>query len=163
MRSIATTQITRHDDAVTGRARILLLALLTSSACVNGYTQNRGLHYIETREGDEQLVRTSPPPPRAYEAYLRARLALERDPPQLDAAREQVWIALRWQPNDPQLWTLLAEIEWRAGALDEAGAALEQALDLRPGYREALELQAQLAGPKASARAQASEASHRAE
>lgn len=123
----------------------LAAALALCGACVNGYMANRGLHYITNADGEQVLVRSSPPSPAAYEAYLRARLALEREGADLDAARTQAFVALRWQPNDPQLWTLLAEIEWRAGDTIAAEAALEQALRLRPGFVEALALRSELA------------------
>ena len=127
------------------RALALLLLPAALGACVNRYAVNRGLHYIEDEQGEQTLVRSDPPAPAAYEAYLRARLALERDPPALDEARSQVFNALRWEQQDPLLWTLLAEIEWHAGNTLEAEAALEQALSLQPDFVNALALQAKLA------------------
>jgi predicted Zn-dependent protease len=110
----------------------------------NGYYVNRGLHYITDTDGNEQLVRSSPTSPGAYEAYLRARLALERTPPQLDEARGYILDALRWQDRDPQLWTALAEIEWQLGNFAAAEQAIDHALVLRPGYAEAERLLASM-------------------
>ena len=113
---------------------------------------HRGLHYI-----DGELVESTPPAPAAYEAYLRARLALEREPVDLDAARGHVLDALRWQPDEPQLWTVMAEIEWRRGEFEAAKGALAKALELQPGYREAERLQAKLRSATPSATAQVDE------
>lgn len=108
------------------------------------YQVNRSLHYITDEDGNEQLVRTTPPPPGAYEAYLRARLALERTPAQLDEARGHILDALRWHDADPQLWTTLAEIEWQMGNFAAAEQAIDRALALRPGYDEAERLLAHM-------------------
>lgn len=124
-------------------AAIATLAL-TSGCWTSAYTVHRGLHYVHDEDGAEQLVRTPPPSPAAYEAYLRARLALERDPPELDEARGHILDALRWQPDEPQLWTVKAQIEWQAGDFAAAEAALARALALRPGYAEAQRLAAQM-------------------
>jgi cytochrome c-type biogenesis protein CcmH/NrfG len=110
----------------------------------NGLYVNRGLHYIADQDGNEQLVRSSPPPPGAYEAYLRAKLAFERTPPLLDEARAHILDALRWQDGDPQLWTMLAEIEWQLGNFAAAEQAIDRALVLRPGYAEAEQLLANM-------------------
>ena len=87
------------------------VVLVLASGCVNGYLVNRDLHYVVDEEGNEQLVRTDSPPPAAYEAYLRARFALEGTPPDLELAHEQIRIALRWRPREAQLWLVLAEVE----------------------------------------------------
>lgn len=129
----------------------------TLAACVcvalcgcyaSGYAVNRGLHYVKDEAGNEQLVRSDPPSPAAYHAYLRARVALERQPPQLDEARGHIIDALRWDRHDPQLWTTLGEIEWKRGDIQAAERALDEALALRPGYPEAERL---LADVRASA------------
>jgi cytochrome c-type biogenesis protein CcmH/NrfG len=138
------------------RARSVLFigSLVVCSACwTTGYTANRGLHYVTDDDGEQRLVRSTPPAPAAYEAYLRARLALERDPPQLDEARGHILDALRWQPDEPQLWTLRGEIEWRAGDFAAAEQALTKALALRPGYPEAQRLQAVIHTPQPAATA----------
>lgn len=126
------------------RQSLIFAAWFGAAACLSGcwqnaYLRNRGLHYV-----DGELVETQAPPPAAYEAYLRARLALERDPPKLDEARAHILDALRWQGDEPQLWTLKAEIEWRAGEFDAAERALAEALDLRPNYPEAQRLLAEV-------------------
>jgi len=126
------------------RQGLAFAALLTAAASASGcwqpaYVRNRALHYV-----DGELVATPPPSPAAYEAYIRARLALERDPPQLDAARKHILEALRWQPDEPQLWTVRAEIEWKAADLAAAERALAKALQLRPNYPEAQRLLAEI-------------------
>lgn len=103
------------------------------------YYQTRNLHYV-----DGALVETQAPAAAAYEAYLRARLALERSPAQLDEARGHILDALRWQPDEPQLWTVKAEIEWKAGDFAAAERDLARALELRPGYAEAQRLLVQV-------------------
>ena len=122
----------------------VLVGVSGVSGCYGyGYRSTRGLHYItvEGAEGGEpRLVETQPPAPAAYEAYLRARLALERNPPQLEEARGHILDALRWQPDEPQLWTVKAEIEWKAGDFAAAERDLVRALELRPGYPEAQRL-----------------------
>ncbi|WP_157595625.1 tetratricopeptide repeat protein [Plesiocystis pacifica] len=112
------------------------------SACIpSGYLAHRDLHYV-----DEVLVESPPGPPVAYESYMRARIALERDPPDFDLARGHVEDALHWQPNEPALWTLKGEIELRAGEAEAARVALERALSLSPSYPEALALLDELDG-----------------
>lgn len=124
--------------------------MLALGGCyTSGYAAHRGLHYVTDEQGNEQLVRSDPPPPAAYEAYLRARLALDREPPLLDEARGHIMDALRWQTNEPQLWTVLGEIEWKRGEFEAAERALDHALALRPGYPEAERLLASIhAGTK---------------
>jgi tetratricopeptide (TPR) repeat protein len=122
--------------------RLLALGLL-AAACLgcfaDPYAKARRLHYI----GDE-LVASEPVPPRAYEAYLRARLALERNPQDLATAREQIDEALRWDIKQPQLWTTRAEIAWLAGDFATADASIARALQLQPDYPAATQLQAKI-------------------
>lgn len=128
------------------RSTLLVVASVTLAGCWQAtYLRNRNLHYV-----DGELVETKAPAPAAYEAYLRARLALERNPPQLDEARGHILDALRWQPDEPQLWTVKAEIEWRAGDFATAERDLAHALELRPGYPEAQQLLAKLHDPEQS-------------
>jgi cytochrome c-type biogenesis protein CcmH/NrfG len=126
------------------RALTACVALALVGCMGNGYYVNRSLHYVTDEDGDEQLVRSTPPPPGAYEAYLRARLALERTPPLLDEARAHILDALRWQDGDPQLWTMLGEIEWQLGNFTAAEQAIDRALVLRPGYPDAERLLANM-------------------
>jgi cytochrome c-type biogenesis protein CcmH/NrfG len=124
---------------------LVLALVLACGGCIgNGYYVNRGLHYVRDDDGNEQLVRSNAPPPGAYEAYLRARLALDRNPPLLDEARGHILDALRWQDGDPQLWTVLADIEWQLGNFAAAEQAIDRALALRPGYPEAERLLASM-------------------
>lgn len=118
-----------------------LALVLASLACsTDPYGKARRLHYV-----DERLVASEPVPPYAYEAYLRARLALERQPQDLRSAREHIDEALRWDIDEPQLWTTRAEIAWLAGDFVTAEASLARALKLQPGYAAALSLQARMA------------------
>ncbi len=128
----------------------------TLGGCWQGYAQTRGLHYV-----DGQLVETQAPAPAAYEAYLRARIALDRNPAQLDEARGHILDALRWQPDEPQLWTVKAEIEWKAGDFAAAEGDLTRALELRPDYPEAQRLLAQVRDRGGSATAAASSSRQR--
>jgi cytochrome c-type biogenesis protein CcmH/NrfG len=119
---------------------LLALASACSVGCfADPYGKARRLHYIGDR-----LVTSEPVPPRAYEAYLRARLALERNPQDLAVAREQIDEALRWDAKEPQLWTTRAEIAWLAGDFATADDAIARALQLRPDYPAATQLQAKI-------------------
>ncbi len=121
----------------------MVLVLLAGGCVTRGDT--RRLHYVGDR-----LVASDPPPPFAYEAYLRARLAIERSsgparsPDDLERAHEHILDALRWDPSSAQLWTTRAEIEWLAGDFAAAEASLAQALELQPGYAAARELLARV-------------------
>ncbi len=115
---------------------VLLVGLGGCYAVGPGY---RSLHVV-----DGEVVHSPPPPPSAYEAYLRARLALEHDPPRLDDARWYIEHALRIDPRDPHLWFTLAEIEERGGQVEEARASARHALAIRPGYPPAEQVLARL-------------------
>jgi predicted Zn-dependent protease len=123
------------------RSCLLVVAVVALAGCWPGARaqKNRELHYV-----DDVLVASEAPAPAAYAAYLRARIALDRNPPQLDEARGHILDALRWQPDEPQLWTVKAEIEWKAGDFAAAERDLALALELRPGYPEAQRLLAQV-------------------
>lgn len=96
-----------------------------------------GPGYRSMHEVDGAVVHSSPPPPVAYEWYLRARLALELEPPRLDDARDAIQRAIRIDPRDPHLWATRAEIEERSGQTDQARASARRALSIRPGYAPA--------------------------
>jgi Tfp pilus assembly protein PilF len=113
--------------------------MLCLAACASSAPSSRALHEV-----DGELVYSRPVSPAAYAAYLRARLAIEQDPPDLEGAREQIDVALRYDPNEPHLWTTRAEIDERRGAPEEARMAVERALELRPGYAPARALMARL-------------------
>ena len=133
-----------HHGTVRRSLPAALVLALTAGCWTNAYYTNRELHYVHDEHGEELLVRTPAPSASAYASYLRAKLALERQPPQLEEARGHILDALHWQPNEPQLWTVKAQIEWQAGDFEAAEAALAQALMLRPGYAEAQRLLVQL-------------------
>lgn len=111
----------------------------------------RSLHVV-----DGQVVSSPPPAPSAYEAYLRARLAFEHEPPQLDEARFYIGEAIDFDPRDPQLWATRAEIEERAGKRAEAAAAARRALAIRPGYPLAEQVLARVEGGASTSGATAS-------
>jgi tetratricopeptide (TPR) repeat protein len=123
-----------------------LLLSLYGQGCARNSADPRTLHYI----GDD-LVSSRPVSPGGYEAYLRARLALERDPPALDEAAAYIDLALRLDPYEPHLWTTRAEIAQRAGDLDGALASVRRALELRPEYAPAQTLLVRLEGGKVAA------------
>ena len=97
------------------------------------------------------MVSSRPPPPAAYEAYLRARLALDGEPPQLEEAQRSIERAIRYDPRDPHLWATRAEIEERSGRLDRAASSARRALVIRPGYPPAQEVLVRVEGAGDSA------------
>lgn len=97
------------------------------------------------------MVYSAPPSPAAYEHYVRARLAMEQQPPALDAALREIVMALYRDPRDPHLWTTRGEIELAAGKPDAASASLERALALSPGYPPAQRMLARVRGGEAAA------------
>jgi tetratricopeptide (TPR) repeat protein len=101
----------------------------------------RSLHVV-----DGELVSSPPPSPSAYEAYLRARLAFEQDPPGFVEARYYIEEAIRFDPRDPHLWATRAEIEERAGETAEAAKSARRALAIRPGYPLAEQVLARVEG-----------------
>jgi tetratricopeptide (TPR) repeat protein len=126
--------------------RLVPLALALASCAYTASPTDRSLHVV-----DGKLVSSRPIPAAAYEAYLRARLALDADPPRLDEAYREITVALRADPRDPHLWTTRAEIESRLGEESRALASLDQALDLRPDYPPAKQLRARLDQGQSSA------------
>ncbi len=115
--------------------------LVVIVACAPIGTPYRALHEV-----DGQLVESSPPAPSAYEAYLRSRMALEQQPPQLESAQYYIELAIRSDPRDPHLWSTRAEIEEKAGKLERAATSARRALTLRPGYPPAERVLARLEG-----------------
>lgn len=111
-----------------GFVAALVVSGLGLGGCGPG-PSTRTLHEV-----DGKTVASSPPPPVAYEEYLKARLALQSDPPQLEAARHAIERALRYDPRDPHLWATRAEIEALAGQTERAEESARKALSLRPGY-----------------------------
>ncbi len=109
--------------------------------CVSTGPHPRALHQV-----DGDVVYSPPPSSAAYEAYLRARLALSAEPAQLDVAQTEIGVALRYDPRDPHLWTTRAEIAALAGDDDGAVSAAERALSLQPGYPPAAAVLAELRG-----------------
>jgi Tfp pilus assembly protein PilF len=131
--------------------RVFALACLSSvmtlaGACVKNGPADHTLHVV-----DGEVVHSPPPPSSAYAAYLRARLALEAEPPRLEEAQVEIDQALRADPRDPHLWTMRAEVAARRGDGRAATDAIDRAFALSPGYPPAKKLQARLGGGAASA------------
>jgi Tfp pilus assembly protein PilF len=120
---------------------MLPLVLVALGGCYAVGPEYRSLHVVEG-----QVVSSPPPSPGAYEAYLRARLAFEQEPPQLVEARFYIAEAIRFDARDPHLWATRAEIEERAGQKAEAAAAARRALAIRPGYALAEQVLARVEG-----------------
>jgi Tfp pilus assembly protein PilF len=116
-----------------------LVTCAALSACTAHGVPVRDLHRVEGRE-----VHSRPPSPRAYESYLRARVALERG--DLATAQREIVAAVTMDPTDPHLWTTRAEVELATGRADAARRSVARALALRSGYPPAQRLLARL-GP----------------
>lgn len=126
--------------------RLVCLALLGLGACAPTGTSARALHYVEG-----ELVYSNPPSSLAYEAYLRARVALSAEPPRLEQARSEIDVALHYDRRAPHLWSTRAEIAAQQGDDDAAVTSAERALALRPGYAPAQAvLMSVRGGPKAA-------------
>jgi tetratricopeptide (TPR) repeat protein len=122
---------------------VVLLAITVLGGC---YGSMMGPGYRSLHVVDGEVVSSPPPSPSAYEAYLRARLAFEHEPPKIAEARFYIEEAIRFDPRDPHLWATRAEIEERAGEKAEAAAAARRALAIRPGYPLAEEVLARVEG-----------------
>ncbi|MCA9713469.1 MAG: hypothetical protein H6713_00175 [Myxococcales bacterium] len=120
------------------------LAALAGACASTSRPDTRGLHYI----GDT-LVYSQPGDYRAYDAYIRARVAMEGEHPDLERAHRLVLEALYYERRDPHLWTTRGEIELRMGNLERARRSSRIALDLRPGYPPARSLLSRLAAADA--------------
>lgn len=114
--------------------------------CIGPSPRARSLHYVEG-----ELVSSRPPAAGAYEAYLRARIAMSAEPPDLQAARAEIEVALRYDGRDPHLWTTRAEIAALAGDDEAAVRDAERALSLRPGYEPAQAVLSEIRGGPAAA------------
>jgi hypothetical protein len=134
-----------------GAERAVAVLLVVLGGCYPVGTGYRSLHVV-----DGEVVQSPPPPPSAYEAYLRARVALEQEPPQLSEARYFIARALQMDPRDPHLWATQAEIEERAGQVEQAAVSARRALAIRPGYPPAQQVLARLEGGSPGAAATAS-------
>lgn len=120
----------------------LVLVFVALGGCYAVGPGYRSLHVV-----DGQVVTSPPPSPSAYEAYLRARLAFEQEPPRFVEARFYIAEAIRFDARDPHLWATRAEIEERAGQKADAAAAARRALAIRPGYALAEQVLARVEGP----------------
>lgn len=115
--------------------RLLSCAVLLALAGCASPTDSRTLHVV-----DGELVQSDAPPPAAYEMYLRARLALDADPPDPKAALGFIDRAILFDPESPQLWVTRAEVREQLGDTQDARASLARALELDPGYEPAREM-----------------------
>ncbi|TPV95157.1 MAG: hypothetical protein B7733_11440 [Myxococcales bacterium FL481] len=79
---------------------------------------------------------------------------MEQRPPELEQARQQLDIALVYAPDDPQLWTTLAELELAAGDPIAARRAVARALALGPTYAPARAIDDQLRDARLAGRQQ---------
>lgn len=122
--------------------RVLVLVLALAGACTHSGASSRTLHYV-----GKDLVSTPQVDHRAYAAYLQARLALETAPPDLPRALEQIDLALRYDRDDPHLWTTRGEIELRMGDVDAARDSSRRALSYNPDYPPARQLAARVQTP----------------
>ncbi|MCB9569896.1 MAG: hypothetical protein H6710_22200 [Myxococcales bacterium] len=135
-----------RNRALRGAHVLVGLALgILATACASHGPSPRSLHYI-----DGDLVYSQPVHYRAYAAYLRARMAMEAQPADLDTAAGEVELALKIEPRDPHLWTTLAEVELRRGDREAALIASRTALQIRPEYAPAQQLLARLEGGEGS-------------
>lgn len=123
------------------RARVALVFLGFAAGCASGGPSYRALHLLHGEE-----VYSRPVAGYAYEAYLRARLALEEEPPRLAEAQAYIETALQYDPRDPHLWTTQAEIAARSGDAGQALSAADRALRLSPGYPPAAAVVARIEG-----------------
>ena len=123
---------------MTLRPAILGLALL-GVGCVTGGPSSRSLHEV-----DGEIVYSRPPSPAAYEAYLRARLALDANPPRPEDALVDLERLNRFAPKDPHLWATRAEAHAMLGEYDQARLAVDRALALDPASAKAQRVLASL-------------------
>jgi cytochrome c-type biogenesis protein CcmH/NrfG len=131
--------VTTRDDVGATRTAGAIACIVACLGCAVTPTSNASLHVV-----DGLVVQSPPQSTTAYAAYLRARLALEAAPPQLDAAATQIQIALEAAPRDPQLWTVHGEIAAARGDGDEAVRSANRALELSKDYAPAKRLLARL-------------------
>jgi len=104
-------------------------AVLLSAACA---ATNPAAHRFD-RLVDGVVASAPVPPPSVYAAYLAAAIAYEqgRAGPEALAAVDRV---IAWAPQDPHPWVLRAKLLAAAGRVEEAKAALAEALARSPGY-----------------------------
>lgn len=124
------------------RLQVVVVAAL--AGCAPAGPSVRTLHYV-----GPTLVSSPAVDHRAYAAYMQARLALEAEPPALAQALEAIEQALRYDRDDPHLWTTRGEIELRLGDVAAARRSSERALAHGPGYPPARQLAARLQEPGA--------------
>jgi len=126
---------------------VVVLGLVALPGCRAAVAPSaRSLHYV-----DDELVYSRPASPQGYEAYLKARLALDAEPADPETAMMYLRRAQRSDPRDPHLWATRAEAAAMLGDVDEARASAERALALSPGYPPARRVLASIDGGARSA------------
>ena len=128
------------------KLRTLALFVGLAAGCATTAPSSRMLHEV-----DGEVVYSRPPSPGAYEAYLRARLALDADPPRPEEALGYLEQLQRTAPHDPHLWATKAEALALLGDYDEARAAAQRSLSISPEYPKAQRVLAGLPGSASSA------------
>ena len=134
------------------RAPSRCLALLSIGA-LTGCATTASVSPRALHEVDGQVVYSRPPSPAAYEAYLRARLALDATPPRPDEALESIERVQRTAPDDPHLWATRAEAQAMLGEYEAARESAQRALALSPDHAKARGVLANLPGASTAARA----------
>ena len=81
---------------------------------------------------------------------MRARLALDANPPRPEDALVDLQRLNRFAPKDPHLWATTAEAHAMLGEYDEARVAVNKALALDPESAKAHRVLASLPGKKAA-------------
>ena len=128
----------RHGEASSrGRGRdpraLLVVLLLVTTACAN----TRGPHQRDLESlalVDGKVVRATRPSSTAYAHYVEAKLAMEREPADLERAKTEIEDAISYDPADPGLWCVAAEIATRRGDDAAREAALVEVAALAPGW-----------------------------
>lgn len=129
---------------MTLRSSIIGLGLgciLVGAGCSAVTPSSRSLHEV-----DGELVHSRPPSPAAYEAYLRARLALDANPPRPEDALVDLERLNRFAPKDPHLWATRAQAHAMLGEYDDARTAANKALALDPESAKAQRVLTDLPG-----------------
>jgi tetratricopeptide (TPR) repeat protein len=85
-------------------------------------------------EGDSISITTLQAPQKARKRYDQALKQLRGRKPHPAKATSELRTALAEYPAFAAAWTLLGELHWKSGALDEAEGALTKAVEADPAY-----------------------------
>lgn len=119
---------------------------MLAAGCASTAPSSRTLHEL-----NGEVVYSRPPSPGAYEAYLRARLALDADPPRPEEALSYLERLQRIAPHDAHLWATKAEAYALLGEHDAAREAAQRSLAISPEDPKARRVLASLPGAASSA------------